>query len=116
MKTDPLINFCRNVTRLMDEKHLSGMELGKISHVSPAIFSDIARGIANPKFKTMLAIADALGVPFSLLIEPENSATWALYYSLSPVLPKLPRGMEYVPAGIALPKERVKIIKEWAAT
>lgn len=114
MKNDPLINFCRNVTRLMEEKHLSGIELGKISDVSPAIFSDIAREQANPKFKTMLAIAEGLQVPFSLLIEPENSTTWELYYSLSPVRPKLPRGIEYVPAGTALPAERIEIVKEWA--
>lgn len=114
MKMDPLANFCRNVTRLMEEKHLSGLELGKISDVSPAIFSDITRGTANPKFKTMLAIADGLGVPFALLIEPEGSSMWEFYYSLSPVLPKLPRGVEYVPAGIALPVERIRFIQEWA--
>lgn len=114
MKSDPLANFCRNVTRLMAEKHLSGLELGKISNVSPAIFSDIAKMQANPKFKTMLAIADGLNVPFSLLIENEDSPLWELYYSLAPVLPKLPRGLEYIPAGIALSSERVELIKEWA--
>ena len=114
MKNDPLANFCRNVSRLMEEKHLSGIELGKICNVSPAIFSDIAREQANPKFKTMLAIADGLKVPFALLIEPENSTTWELYYALTPVLPKLPRGVEYVPTGIALPVERIELLKAWA--
>lgn len=113
MKNDPLINFCRNVTRLMEEKHLSGIELGKISGISPAIFSDIARGQANPKFKTMLAIAEGLQVPFSLLIEREDSSTWQLYYSLVPVRPKPPRGYDYIPAGTLVKETIIETIKKW---
>lgn len=111
---DPLINFCRNVTRLMEEKDFSGLELGKKCDVSSAIFSDMAREQANPKFKTMLAIAEGLEVPFWLLIEPEGSPAWELYYSLNPLRPKLPRGYGYTPAGIPLSLERLGMLKHWA--
>lgn len=114
MTKDPLGNFCRNVSRLMKEKDFSGLELGKKCGISSAIFSDMARGEANPNFKTMLAIAEGLEVPFWLLIEPEGSPAWELYYSLNPLRPKLPRGYGYIPAGIPISLEKLNTIKRFA--
>ncbi|HGJ8697295.1 TPA: transcriptional regulator [Neisseria gonorrhoeae] len=61
--------FFTNVLRLASEKNLSHQDLAERANLSPSSMSGITRGQGNPTLETMSAIAYALDVPLSYLLE-----------------------------------------------
>lgn len=59
-----------NIKRLRESKGLSINELSKRAGISKSTLSLIEAGKSNPTISTLWAIADALEVPFSELVEP----------------------------------------------
>lgn len=55
------------VRALRKEKGLTLQELSEVTHLSPAIVSQIERGLANPSFTTMAQLAHGLDIPVGKL-------------------------------------------------
>lgn len=62
------------VHALRKEKGLTLAELSEITRLSPAIVSQIERGLANPSFTTMAQLAHGLGIPVGKLF-PSHDET-----------------------------------------
>jgi transcriptional regulator with XRE-family HTH domain len=62
------------VHALRKEKGLTLAELSEITRLSPAIVSQIERGLANPSFTTMAQLAHGLGIPVGKLFPSHDDA------------------------------------------
>jgi len=109
--------FCENVMRLLSVRQRTQSEIAEACGLSPSIMTEIAKGTANPKLTTMTAIAQALNVPLALLFLPESAFEWKMYEtaaSLPRNKPRIPKGCDHM-VDVVLPKEKIEIIREWAA-
>ncbi|TAM67049.1 MAG: cupin domain-containing protein [Microbacteriaceae bacterium] len=62
------------VRALRKEKGLTLAELSEVTSLSPAIVSQIERGLANPSFTTLAQLAHGLGIPVGKLF-PNHAET-----------------------------------------
>jgi len=67
-----LANVGIQVRALRKEKGLTLAELSEATNLSPAIVSQIERGLANPSFTTLAQLAHGLGIPVGKLF-PSHS-------------------------------------------
>jgi transcriptional regulator with XRE-family HTH domain len=106
------IIFFTNILRLLDERGMTKHELSERAGISISFLSDLTNGKANPSLKIMEAIADALGVPLTLLLESTDldRHTLALVTG-SKATQGLPQGYERVFA--VLPEHQAFIVKKW---
>ncbi len=111
----PLYNyiFFTNVLRILDELHMSKLELSERSGVSISFLSDLTTGKANPSLKVMEAIARTLETPLPLLLETTDldPATLELLAG-GKVVSSVPAGYQRVSA--ILPDYRAFVVKQWA--
>jgi transcriptional regulator with XRE-family HTH domain len=61
--------FIRNAQRCLDERGVTKQVVSKKAGVSVSFFCDITSGKGNPSLRTMEAIANALALPLSLVLE-----------------------------------------------
>lgn len=61
--------FFTNVLRLLSERGWTKKDLHEKSGISRSFLTDLTHGTGNPSLETMMAIADALEVPLTLLLE-----------------------------------------------
>ena len=61
----------RNVRRIRLERRLTQEQLADFSGFSQQYLSDLERGERNPTVVTLFELADALGVPHVVLVEPD---------------------------------------------
>ncbi|WP_322075551.1 transcriptional regulator [Burkholderia cenocepacia] len=107
------IIFFTNILRLLDERGMTKHELAEKAGISISFLSELTNGKANPSLKTMEAIAQALGVPLTLLLESTDLDR----HSLEAVEERfasqgLPEGYERVFA--VLPERKAFIVKKWS--
>lgn len=69
-KEDVTHHVAHTVKRLRHDAGLSLRALAEASGVSPSMISDIERASKSPTVATLSALAEALGVPISALVEP----------------------------------------------
>ena len=105
--------FFTNVLRILDELHMSKLELSERSGVSISFLSDLTTGKANPSLKVMEAIARTLETPLPLLLETTDldPATLELLAG-GKVVSSVPAGYQRVSA--ILPDYRAFVVKQWA--
>jgi transcriptional regulator with XRE-family HTH domain len=69
-------NFCDNLKRIMQAMDVDGSELARRIKRTPTTVSRWRKGIQEPSFKDMDAIASALGVPVQdLFLDPDDEKT-----------------------------------------
>ena len=102
-----------NILRLLDERDMTKKELSEKAGVSLSFLSDLTNGKANPSLKVMEAIAIALEVPLSLLLECTDLDQSQLDTVAGYHLPRsVPAGYERICA--VLPEHQAYIVKKWA--
>ncbi len=102
-----------NILRLLDERDMTKKELSEKAGVSLSFLSDLTNGKANPSLKVMEAIAVALEVPLSLLLECTDLDQSQLDTVAGYHLPRgVPAGYERICA--VLPEHQAYIVKKWA--
>jgi transcriptional regulator with XRE-family HTH domain len=107
------IIFFTNILRLLDERGMTKHELSEKAGISISFLSDLTNGKANPSLKTMEAIAEALGVSLTLLLESTDLDRHALeQVSGGKSKQGLPPGYERVVA--VLPEHQAFIVKKWS--
>lgn len=115
---DSLQTFQSHVQRLAKEWGFTRQQLSDTSKVAYSIVGGILNGThENLTLKTMQSIADALGIPLSLMLKPLDSDEWqtilkvAKYDTLnrSPILPP-----DYtILNNVILPCHKAAIVMEW---
>ena len=108
--------FCENVMRLLEERQILRSDLARASGVSPAMLTELAKGVANPKLSTMALIAETLAVPLPLLLMPPEDFSWQVFKSGTARNVEadldVPPGCGYL-ANVILPMGKLEIVKEW---
>ncbi len=102
--------FFTNVLYLASQKGMSHQELAEKAQLSPSSMSGITRGQGNPTLETMSAIAYALEIPLSYLLEHHDldSSDFLLLHTVSDDLPS-----NYEKVTVILPKYRAFQVKKW---
>jgi transcriptional regulator with XRE-family HTH domain len=107
------IIFFTNILRLLDERGMTKHELSEKAGISISFLSDLTNGKANPSLKIMEAIAEALGVPLTLLLESTDLDRHTLdAVAGGRASQGLPPGYERVFA--VLPEHQAFIVKKWS--
>lgn len=93
---------------------MTKLELAERSGVSISFLSDLTTGKANPSLKVMEAVATALEVPLTYLLETNDMDADTLI-ALNGVRPtsRLPAGYQWTAA--VLPDHQAFIVRKWAA-
>lgn len=102
--------------RLLEERQILRSDLARASGVSPAMLTELAKGVANPKLSTMALIAETLAVPLPLLLMPPEDFSWQVFKSGTARNVEadldVPPGCGYL-ANVILPMGKLEIVKEW---
>lgn len=105
--------FFTNVLRILDEQKMTKHDLADRSGVSISFLSDLTTGKANPSLKIMEAIAHALNVPLTFLLESTDLSKADLDALVGGrPLSSVPAGYERV--SVILPEHQAFIVKKWA--
>lgn len=72
MEVDKII--AANLRALREERNLSLSQLAALTGLSKVMLSQLERGGANPTINNIWKIANALGVPYTSLLDSSNSA------------------------------------------
>ncbi|ALR06324.1 transcriptional regulator [Xylella fastidiosa] len=105
------IIFFTNILRLLDERGMTKYELSEKAGISISFLSDLTNGKANPSLKIMEAIAEALKVPLTILLEYTDLDRNNLDM-IDSRTQGLPPGYERVFA--VLPEHQAFIVKKWS--
>lgn len=105
-----------NVRRILGEQRRTKADLAEAAGISFSILSDLTRGKGNPSLATMEAIARALDVPLTVLLERTDLDQALVQHLVSkktaiPSAPA-PAGHEWVTA--LLPAHKAFLVKKWA--
>lgn len=63
------------IRKLRLEQNVTQRDLAQRAGISGSLLSDVERGTVMPSLKTAMAIAEALQVPVSVLVDSINSVT-----------------------------------------
>lgn len=110
-----MINVGKMISDVRRSRKMSQTRLATLIGTSKQAISNYERGVREPDYVTLEAIADALNVPVSMLIsrEKQQEALEAIYASYEePVIPHLPGGLTPINR---LRRQRVPLIGRVAA-
>lgn len=97
----------------MKQKNMKKSELAESTGISMSFISHLTTGKSNPSLKTMEAVAVALDVPLSYLLESHDLSKHDFnLLNSNNIDMKLPEGYEFVSA--ILSKPRAFQVKKWA--
>ncbi len=105
--------FFTNVLKVMKQKKMKKTDLSEMTGISMSFISHLTTGKSNPSLKTMEAVAVALDVPLSYLLESHDLKKHDLnLLNSNNINMNLPDGYEFV--SVVLSKSRAFQVKQWA--
>lgn len=109
-----MVNVGKMISTIRRERNMSQLELSALVGASKQAISNYERGIREPDYATLEAIADALNVPVSMLIsrERQQEALQAIYNTYEPSTPRLPANLRPISN---MRRQRVPLIGQVAA-
>ncbi len=85
-RTAPLATIAAALRRERERLGVSPAELARRAGVAKSTLSQLESGNGNPSVETLWALAVALGVPFSRLVDPPSAPVQVIRAGESPVL------------------------------
>lgn len=76
-----------SLTRERTRAGLSIAELGRRANVAKSTVSQLESGVGNPSVETLWALASALGIPFSRLVDPPRGRVQLIRAGEGPTVP-----------------------------
>jgi transcriptional regulator with XRE-family HTH domain len=86
-RTDPIPLIARALRRERDRAGLSLTELARRAGLAKSTLSQLESGSGNPSVETLWALAVALGVPFSRVVDPLPRPMRVIRAGAGPVIP-----------------------------
>jgi len=86
-RTDPIPLIARALRRERERARLSLTELARRAGIAKSTLSQLEGGNGNPSVETLWAIAVALGVPFSRVVDPQPQPVRVIRAGTGPAVP-----------------------------
>jgi transcriptional regulator with XRE-family HTH domain len=85
-RTDPIPSIARALRRERERARLTLSELAKRAGIAKSTLSQLESGHGNPSVETLWALAGALDVPFSRLVDPQPQPVRVIRAGTGPLI------------------------------